>query len=159
MKIASIALVLLLGILLVSGLACSYFMRTEVQIGGINMEPTIMDGQVCTVDKSAYIFGAPERGDVVAFGGNDNSFISRVIGLPGETISIEDGAVYVEGTILDEPYLPEGTLTESATKEFNVLENSYFLMGDNRANSSDSRIQGFVPLDMITGKVLHCEFE
>jgi len=85
------------------------------------------------------------------------AFILRVIGLPGETIIIEDGAVHVDGTIINEPYLPEGTTTESDTKEFIVLEDFYFLMGDNRMQSYDSRNFGSIPLDTIESRVLYCE--
>jgi signal peptidase I len=159
MKKARISIVLLLGIGLISGLSCSSFLETEVEFAGINMEPTIMDGQVCTVDENAYIISDPKRGDVVLFVINADSFLSRVIGLPGETITIENGAVYIDGTILDEPYLPDGTITESDTKEFKVLDNYYFVMGDNRTQSYDSRTGGSIPLDIIEAKALHCEFK
>jgi signal peptidase I len=123
------------------------------------MEPTIMNGQVCTVDKGVYLTSDPKRGDVVLFVINADSFMNRVIGLPGETITIEDGAVYIDGTILDEPYLPDGTITESDTKEFKVPNNYYFVMGDNRTQSFDSRTGGSIPIDIIEAKVLHCEFK
>jgi signal peptidase I len=151
--------VLLLGIGLIGGLACSFFFETEVEFVGIYMEPTIMDGQVCTVDESAYIASDPKRGDVVLFTINADSFLSRVIGLPGETLTIEDAAVYIDGTILHEPYLPDGTITESDTNEFNIPDNYYFVMGDNRTQSYDSRTGGSIPLDIIEAKVLHCEFK
>jgi len=157
MKKARIGMVLLLGIFLTAGLACSVLLETEVEHAGIDMEPTIMEGQVCTVSGRDYVLTDPKRGEVVLFTIDDNSFILRVIGLPGETIIIEDGAVYVDGTILNESYLPEGTITESDTKEFKVLEDFYFLMGDNRMQSYDSRDVGSIPLDTIEAKVLHCE--
>ena len=159
MKKARIAIVLLLGIGLLWGLACSFFLETEVEFAGINMEPTIMDGQVCTVEENAYFVLDPKRGEVVLFIINTESFLSRVIGLPGETITIEDGAVYIDGTILDEPYLPDGTITDSDTEEFKVPDNYYFVMGDNRTQSQDSRTGGSIPLDIIEAKVLHCEFK
>jgi len=159
MKKARISIVLLLGIGLILGLACSFFLETEIEFAGINMEPTIMDGQVCTIEETAYIASDPKRGDVVLFIINTESFLSRVIGLPGETITIEDGAVYIDGTIFNEPYLPDGTITESDTKEFKVPDNFYFLMGDNRTQSNDSRTGGSIPLDIIEAKALHCEFK
>jgi signal peptidase I len=159
MKKARIGIVLLLSIGLILGLACSSFLETEIEFAGINMEPTIMDGQVCTIEETAYIASYPKRGDIVLFTINANSFINRIIGLPGETITIEDGAVYVDGTILDEPYLPDGTITESDTKEFKVPDNYYFVMGDNRTQSYDSRTGGSILLDIIEAKVLHCEFK
>ena len=123
------------------------------------MEPTIMDGQSCTINEGSYLASDPKRGDIVLFVINSESFLSRVIGLPSETIIIEDGAVYIDGTILDEPYLPVGTITESDTKEFKVPDNYYFVMGDNRTQSYDSRTGGSILLDIIEAKVLHCEFK
>jgi signal peptidase I len=157
MKKIRIALILLLGIVLTAGLACSLIFEAEVKIGGSEMEPTIMEGQVCTVSKQDYVNGNPKRGEIVLFTIDDNSFIRRVIGLPGETIIIEDGVVYLDGTILNEPFLPEGTLTESDTKEFEVLEDFYFVMGDNRMQSYDSRDVGSIPRDTIESKVIYCE--
>ena len=157
MKKTIIAMVLMLGIVLTAGLACSLVFETEVKMGGIEMEPTIMEGQICTVSDRDYVLTDPKRGEVVVFKIDDNSFIRRVIGLPGETIIIEDGAVYVDGTILNESYLPMGNITESDTKEFKVLEDFYFLMGDNRMQSYDSRNVGSIPLDTIESKVLYCE--
>ena len=159
MKKSRIGIVLLLSIGLIGGLACSSFLETDVDFVGINMEPTIMDGQVCTIEENAYLVSDPKRGDVVLFSINEVSFLSRVIGLPGETITIEDGAVYIDGTILDEPYLPDSTITESDTKEFKVPDNYYFVMGDNRTQSNDSRTGGSIPLGIIAAKVLHCEFK
>jgi len=152
-----IALVLMLGIVLTAGLACNLVFETEFEFVGNSMEPTIMEGQVCTVSTQDYVTGNPKRGEVVLFVIDDTSFMLRVIGLPGETIIIEDGAVYVDGMIVNEPYLQEGTLTESDTKEFNILEDFYFLMGDNRMQSYDSRDVGSIPRDAIESKVLYCE--
>ena len=154
-----IGMVLLSGIVLIAGLACNVLLDREVEYAGIDMEPTIMKGQVCTVSERNYVLSDPKRGEVVLFTIDDNSFMLRVIGLPGETIIIEDGAVSVDGTILNEPYLPEGTTTESDTKEFEVLEDFYFLMGDNRMQSYDSRKAGSIPLDTIEAQVLRCEWK
>ena len=159
MKKARIGIVLLLCIGLIGGLACNYLLETEIEFAGIYMEPTIMDGQVCTIKETAYMVSDPKRRDVVLFTINDDSFLSRVIGLPGETITIEDGVVYIDGTILDEPYLPDGTITESDTKEFKVPDNYYFVMGDNRTQSYDSRTGGSIPQGIIEAQVLHCEFK
>ncbi len=159
MKKARISIVLLLGIGLILGLACSFFLETEIEFAGINMEPTIMDGQVCTIEENAYLVLDPKRWEVVLFIVNSESFLSRVIGLPGETITIEDGVVYIDGTILDEPYLPDGTITDSDTKEFKVPDDYYFVMGDNRTQSYDSRNGGSISIDIIEAKVLHCEFK
>ena len=82
------------------------------------------------------------------------SFIKRVIGLPGETVEIRRGRVYVNGHILDEPYVPAQFADGSTQGPFMVPENQYFVMGDHRASSNDSRVFGPVPLDAIYGKAV-----
>lgn len=85
------------------------------------------------------------------------SYIKRVIGLPGEHVKIEDGKVYINGKELEEPYLQEGVVTgslEGAFTDITVPENAIFVMGDNRAKSTDSRRFGCIPMDKIESKVL-----
>ncbi|MBI2862055.1 MAG: signal peptidase I [Chloroflexi bacterium] len=153
MKTGTILLRLFLGVLglviVLLSAGCGF-----VQVKGHSMEPTISEGERLTVDKNAYAgTSAPQRGDIILFDQEGTSRISRVVGLPGETITIDNGAVYVNGNKLDEPYLAAGTRTESATKNFQVPGNSYFVLGDNRGQSNDSRAIGSIPRDGITGKV------
>jgi signal peptidase I len=113
------------------------------------------------VDRSGqdivYPFHPPERGDIIVFNPptvSDKPYIKRVIGLPGETITIADGFVYVNGVKLDEPYI-DGAITEcnrSKCDPVTVAEGSVFVLGDNRRNSSDSRIFGPIKVDSIIGK-------
>jgi signal peptidase I len=96
-----------------------------------SMEPTIPEGQRVAVDRNAFDDTEPQCGDIVIFEFDSTFRIYRVIGLPGETIEIEAGAVYVNGISLDEPYLANGTRTQSRTDSFEVPNGSYFLLGDN----------------------------
>jgi signal peptidase I len=106
-------------------------------------------------DPSRFLFHGPERGDVVVFRyprDPSRDFIKRIIGVPGDTVSIANGVVSVNGTVLEENYINGGANTDMETKV--VPEGSYFVMGDNRPNSSDSRNWGFVPEENIIGKAM-----
>lgn len=117
------------------------------------MMPTLKDGQRVTVDRSAFTRDEPRRGDIVLFEHGGVSRVSRVVGLPGESIRIEGGSVYVNGNRLEEPYLAPGTRTGSATNIVQVPDDSYFLLGDNRERSNDSRAIGPIPRAEIVGKI------
>ena len=118
-----------------------------------SMEPSFHDDQRILVNKAVYIFGEPEMGDVVIFkapNGRQGDYIKRVIGLPGDTIEVKNGAVYVNGTSLNEPYIknhPRYTLEPQK-----IPENRYFVLGDNRDNSNDSHSGWTVPREDIIGK-------
>ncbi|MDR1815164.1 MAG: signal peptidase I [Clostridiales Family XIII bacterium] len=129
-----------------------------------SMENTMHENDYVFLAKKAYAFGGnvPERGDIIVFrselldtSGTAKNLIKRVVGLPGETVEVHDGAVWIDGARLDEPYTKEGeTLGEMAA--VTVPEGSYFVMGDNRRVSADSRDPdiGCVPLDVFRGKVV-----
>jgi len=126
-----------------------------LNIAGDYMAPTIIHGQSVTLERNAYGDEGPQRWDIILVRvTQDQGIPLRVIGLPGETITIEDGAVYVNEFLLVEPYLPPGTITESDTKEFIVPSGNYFVLGDNRAEAADSRQGFFVPLNTIIGKII-----
>ena len=138
------------------------FLIQPNQVKGGSMYPTFKDGQFIFTDKVTYRFGPPKRGDVVVFRSPKNSeidFIKRIIGLSGETIKISAGKVYVNGALLDESdYLgldvntgPEAALGEN--QEFVIPEGKYFVMGDNREHSSDSRDFGPVVPSEFVGRV------
>ena len=113
--------------------------NSEVPSG--SMENTIMTGDRVIGSRLAYLFDEPERGDIVIFRFPDNEkiyYVKRVIGLPGETVDIIDGQVYINDEPLDEPYLREPMVPE-APMHFEVPEDSYFMMGDNRNYSLDAR--------------------
>ena len=128
-----------------------------------SMENTIMSHSRVIGSRLAYINSEPERGDVVIFKFPDNRevyYVKRVIGLPGETVNVVDGKVYINDsqTPLDEPYLPEPM--EGSYGPYSVPEGCYFMMGDNRNNSLDARFwkNQFVPKKDIMAKVLFCYY-
>ena len=159
--------------LLVRGVAQNF------RVEGPSMQPGLHNGEYLLVNKAVYfkldldklsnfipfvnggdhpsrfLFHGPERGDVIVFRyPNDPSrdFIKRIIGIPGDTVSIANGVVSVNGKALDEPYIAPGSNTTMDAKV--VPADSYFVMGDNRPNSSDSRSWGFVPEENIIGKAM-----
>jgi signal peptidase I len=121
------------------------------RIEGISMEPNLHNGEYVLIDKVSYMLHPPERGDVIVFmhpGMPD--YIKRVIGLPGDTVEVRGGQVVVNGVILDEPYLNQPIHADLAAHQ--VEANRYFVMGDNRNNSSDSRSFGTVSMAEIIGR-------
>lgn len=123
-----------------------------------SMAPTLNIGDGIVVNRLAYAFNEPERGDVVVFVSDEYSgeyLIKRVVGLPGDIIDIKDGSVYVNGCKLVEEYAHGETLPSlSQVTHYEVPENSVFLLGDNRENSADSRwwVDPYINYDEIIGK-------
>ncbi len=132
--------------------------RTVVQnfrVEGMSMEPNFHDGQFLLINKLAYRLGEPERGDVIVFRyplDPSRDFIKRVIGLPGETVEIRNGQVYVDNQPIKDPAtVNQASYNLGAT----VLgPNELFVLGDNRPNSSDSHSWGTLQLDKVIGKVI-----
>lgn len=130
------------------------------KIKGSSMEPNFPDGEYLLTDKLTYRFKEPKRGDVVVFeapGTEGEEYIKRIIGLPEETISIKDEQIYVDGKKLQEDYLSGALTTRPGAflkegEEIEVPANHYFLLGDNRTASSDSRSWGFINKDTISGR-------
>ncbi len=128
-------------------------------VSGASMQPTFHTGDYLIIDEISYRFNEPQRGDVVVFEyPNDpaQKFIKRVIGLPGETIEVSEGKVYLiqddqRIQIQEDTYLPKGTPTPY-DKKMTLNSTQYFVMGDNRAASYDSRRWGALPKDLIIGK-------
>jgi len=139
------------GAAIFSMIACSSL--TVVRVEGNAMLPAYKDGDRVAVQKDA---GSIERLDVIIFRYPEDTtktYIKRVIGLPGETISIEDGKVTIDGKELAEPYVdPDLNRSEFHLHNFKVKPDSYFVMGDNRDNSSDSRYWGAVNKELVIGK-------
>lgn len=125
-------------------------------IEGPSMEPNFYDSQFILVNKLAYKLGEPDRGDVVVFknpGNHDEDYIKRVIGLPGDTIWIDGGEVYVNGEFLDEPFVNAPTLPYASDgKPIIVSDEHLFVMGDNRPKSRDSRSFGVLDQDLLIGR-------
>lgn len=130
------------------------------KINGNSMEPNFHDGQYLLTDKLTYRFREPQRGDVVVFEppvNKEEEYIKRIIGLPGEAISVKDGHFYINGVSLSEDYIPADIYTKGKSflpnnSEKIIPQGSYFVSGDNREYSSDSRYWGFITKDKITGK-------
>ncbi len=123
------------------------------RIDGVSMEPNFHDGQFLIINKLAYKLGRPSRGDVIVFRYPKNpnrDFIKRVIGLPGDTVEVRQGQVFINGAALQEPYplLHDALSVEPVT----VGPGQLYVMGDNRGNSSDSRVWGLLPMDLVIGK-------
>ena len=141
-------LILTLVIFLVIRFAVQNF-----RIEGYSMEPNFHDGQFLLVNKIVYMLHAPERGDVIVFvppTSSSRDFIKRVIGLPGDRVEVINGKVYINGEMLDEPYpLNQATYSAGAVT---VPPDEYFVLGDNRNNSSDSHSWGTVSVKKIIGK-------
>lgn len=125
------------------------------RIQGNSMQPTLETGQFVLVERVSYRFSAPKRGDIVIFEyprAPQEDFVKRIIGLPGETVDIASGQVYINGTPLVEPYVHgQPTLTYRPI-HLTLGPDEYFVMGDNRAGSSDSRTWGPLPRRNIVGR-------
>ncbi len=122
------------------------------RIEGSSMLPTLHEGEYLIINKLAYFLDEPQRGDIIVLQfPNDRSrdFIKRVIGLPGDTIEIHDGQVFVNGQPIEEPYIKD---PPSNNQTWLVPAGSYFVMGDNRQSSSDSRSWSYLPRKDIIGK-------
>jgi signal peptidase I len=129
-------------------------LSARIRVDSFSMEPTLYQGYFVIVNKIAYKVGQVERGDIIVFHYPPNpieQYIKRVIGLPGDQVHIADGKVYINGVQIAEPYLHVSTLRGG---DWIVPENSLFVMGDNRNNSSDSRVWGMVPMANVVGKAL-----
>jgi len=126
----------------------------RIRVEGSSMEPSLHDGELVVVNRLAYRWGGPQRGDIVVFRfplDPDRRFIKRVIGLPGELVAIGDGQVAVDGVRLDEPYIAAAPRYDG---EWEVRPGQVFVLGDNRNNSSDSQTWGPVPLSQLIGKAV-----
>lgn len=129
------------------------FIITPVRVNGTSMNETLQDGEIMILNKIDYKFNDIKRYDIVVVKTEDSKIIKRVIGLPGETLKYENNILYINGQETEEPYLKE------ETEDFNITElgynkipsDCYFVMGDNRDNSSDSRIIGCIKKENIEG--------
>jgi signal peptidase I len=135
-------------------IAAAFFMRTS-PVDGLSMEPRVHAGEIVLINTLAYRFGPVKRGDVVAFrhdAPTTETYIKRVVGLPGERVEVRDGVVAIDGRVLSEPYVrfPD----RRGAPPVVVPPGAYYVLGDNRADSDDSRNWGVVHQDDIVGKAL-----
>jgi signal peptidase I len=148
---------------LVIGVLISQFVLQRNTVFGDSMVPNLYNGDELLVEKISRYFGGISRGDIITcrsqlLGGKGETYIvKRVIGLPGESVEIKDGQVHIDGNVLEENYLPAGLRTDAIREEFQsvvLAEDEYYLMGDNRPQSQDSRYFGPVKKKDISGEVL-----
>jgi signal peptidase I len=126
------------------------------QVRGFSMEPTLHDGQYMIISKLIYWVHPPERGDVIVFhppNDLDNDYIKRIVGLPGEQLEIRNGAISVDGVPLEEPYIANPGFYSGV---WDLADEEYFVLGDNRRNSSDSHTWGVFPRENVVGKAWLC---
>jgi signal peptidase I len=147
--------VVVLAVILYFGIS---FAVQAVHVEGLSMFATLDDNDYLIANKIDYRLHAPQRGDIIILrppSNNSTDFIKRIIALPGERILITDGFVYINGRKLDEPYLPEAwtQLANWGGPDGTIVPpNDYFVMGDNRNRSQDSRVFGFIGRDRIDGR-------
>ena len=164
------------AVILMAVLLCTVLLRTYViqsfYIPSPSMVPTLQVGDRIMVNKLSYDFHSVHRGDIVVFKRpplemqDFPDLVKRVIGLPGESISTKDGHVYINGRLLAEPWLPPGpqsytgALPDDQNPQFNmpgpvkIPAGEYFVMGDNRTDSEDSRFFGPIPKSLIVGRAM-----
>ena len=154
-NIQTVAIALLLSVLIRLFVAEPRFIPSD------SMVPTLAVGDRLVVEKVSYRFHSPQPGDIIVFHppdilqklfgyGDDQAFIKRIIGTPGDSIRVEAGTVYVNNQPLREPYIAEAP--NYGLDGVQVPEHTYFVMGDNRNNSNDSHVWGFLPDDHIIGR-------
>lgn len=129
-------------------------LSARVRVENVSMKPTLQPGEFLLVNRVAYKWGEPDIGDIVIFhapGASDLDYIKRVIGLPGDVVRVENGSVYINNQIMVEPYI---AAAPNYNGEWVVPIGEYFVLGDNRNNSSDSHLWGFVPEEDLVGRAL-----
>lgn len=148
-EVLEVGVITLLLFILVRAVVQNY------RVDGPSMRPTLQNHQYILVDKVQYFFGSPKRGDVIVFKFPKNTsedFVKRVIGVPGDTIHVDaNGQVTVDGDPINEPYVNDLT-NPYQPNTWTLGTNDYFVLGDNRGDSSDSREWGLVPRSDIIGR-------
>jgi signal peptidase I len=133
------------------------FLYQPVKVEGTSMVPLLSDQERIFVNKFVYRFEPIERGDVVVFWyplDRSKSFIKRVVALPGELVEMRDGKLYVSGKLLSEQFVPRAYMDSSTFGPYTIPGEHYFVMGDHRSSSNDSRVFGPVPREAIYGKAV-----
>lgn len=156
---------------LVAAMLIKSFIFVPIEVRMVSMQDTLFEGQRLIVYKLGYRFELPEKGDIIIFEHQEGrfegllkylpvpnpgevDFIKRVIALPGDEIDIKEGQVFVNGKLLDEPYVKGSTDSRNMSLPVKVPANKLFVMGDNREHSSDSRELGFIDLNKVRGKAV-----
>ncbi|MEM9807776.1 MAG: signal peptidase I [Cyanobacteria bacterium P01_D01_bin.56] len=149
-----------IGVIGITILSLSRLLFPISQVSSVSMEPTVKEDSKALINNLAFQVNAPQRGDIVIFDSGYRTgllerekvrFIKRIVGLPGETIEIRDGQVYIDGKRLDEHYTSPSTVHLAPT---HIPDKHYFLLGDNREESYDSRVFGAIHENKIEGRAL-----
>jgi signal peptidase I len=148
-----------LAVSIVLAIVVILFLYQPVKVEGTSMMPALVDQDRIFINKFIYRFGLGDinRGDLVVFrlqGEPNKSYIKRVVGLPGDTIEVRDGAVIVNGQALNEPYVPSKYRDRISKTAVKIQGEQYYLLGDHRSSSRDSRIWGPVHRRYIYGKAV-----
>lgn len=148
------------GVALVLLLFIGAFIAIPYRVEQRSMEATLLQGDLVLVDKLGPKIGGFHRFELVIFtapgawsGELDTPYVKRIVGLPGETVDLVDGRLLVDGNPLDEPYANGETLPTGETERWEIGDNEYFVLGDNRGDSVDSRVFGPVDASSIIGRV------
>ena len=162
-KSSTAEVVRLLVIWIAISFVIRYFIAQPFIVRGASMEPNYQDQQYLVIDELSYYLRIPKRGEVVVFHYPKNPtqyFIKRIVGLPGETIKIENGTVHIinaqypDGFLFEEPYLAQQSRITRPDSTITLKSSEYFVLGDNRDFSSDSRAWGPLDKDYLVGRVL-----
>ena len=124
----------------------------RVRVDGFSMRPTLQDGEYILVNKLAYKFSEPQRGDIIVFifpVNPEEDLIKRIIGIPGDTVTVQDGILTVNGAVVDEPYI---NAPPAYNGTWQVPEGNLFVLGDNRNDSRDSHQWGLLPMQNVIGR-------
>jgi signal peptidase I len=123
------------------------------RIDGSSMNPTLLDGEYLIINNVTYLLDDPEQGDIVVFRHprNELNLIKRVVGVPGDHIEINNGTVWVNGQVQEEPFIAD---SPNYSGSWDVPLGQYFVLGDNRNNSSDSHSWGYLPEENLLGKAM-----
>jgi signal peptidase I len=146
-----------LGVAIALALVIILFIYQPVKVEGTSMAPLLSDQERIFINKFVYRFEPVARGEVVVFWyplDRTKSFIKRVVGLPGETVEIQHGVLFVDGKRFSEPYVPDSYFDGSSYGPVRIPAGEYFVMGDHRDSSNDSRMFGPVPRECIYGKAV-----
>ncbi|MGJ3238379.1 MAG: signal peptidase I [Anaerolineae bacterium] len=146
-----LAILIALGVYVLLHITLMYYV-----VGGSSMMPTLTSGEQLLVNRWSYVWSAPQRGDLVVFNlQSDHGLVKRVVGLPGETVEFRGGVVYINGEHLPEPYLLSACdHVACADGIWQLGADAYFVLGDNRHHSSDSRVFGAIAHHHIVGAVV-----
>jgi signal peptidase I len=143
--------VILLSALLYIGINA---ISARIRVDGSSMEPNLHNADLVLVSRLAYRLGEPQRGEVIVFRyplDPEQEYIKRIIGLPGDTIDIQGGQVYVNNQLLHEPYIKA---PPAYADSWTVPDGTLFVLGDNRNNSNDSHSWYFLPMELVIGKAV-----